>query len=473
MAARRSALARVLRVVLVLAALALVAWIVWLVEGWIVAHGGFGGGAPAAELKLPPAGGGGILVVAPHPDDEVLGCGGVMQHAVAEGVEITVALMTNGDASELAVIFGDRQLPLSPEAYRRLGERRQGETLQAVGSLGVPADHVRFLGYPNGGLTAMWRPEHWLPDMLYTSPRTGLDSCRYSNCFTPGASYCGHQVLSDLISLLEQVQPRMIFVTHLQDIHPDHWTTAAFTMMALETLRERGEPWARQAQVYGYLIHWPHWPVPHSFAPRDPLVPPADLVQVSGEGWERLKLSGAEVQSKVAALHQYRSQKPSWDRLVLSFARATESFQRLHPPVLDIDRLAEWPDEPGPRRRMQGADVKDVTILPDRPGVVEAEVLAQLLPLTPRGYIAVDLRARDAHGEWTIATARILDGGRAELAQVSGGRLVRRSLAAEHPNPGLWRLDAVPVPGGPAAGPVLVACWGSIADLMTDPAFPQ
>lgn len=40
-----------------------------------------------------------ILVVASHPDDEVLGCGGTIAKHVAEGHRVTVVFMTNGESS--------------------------------------------------------------------------------------------------------------------------------------------------------------------------------------------------------------------------------------------------------------------------------------------------------------------------------------------------------------------------------------
>jgi LmbE family N-acetylglucosaminyl deacetylase len=38
-----------------------------------------------------------ILVLAPHPDDEVLGCGGYLLHSVAGGADVTVLFVTDGD----------------------------------------------------------------------------------------------------------------------------------------------------------------------------------------------------------------------------------------------------------------------------------------------------------------------------------------------------------------------------------------
>ena len=38
-----------------------------------------------------------ILVLAPHPDDESVGCGGYLTKMADEGAEITVAFVTDGE----------------------------------------------------------------------------------------------------------------------------------------------------------------------------------------------------------------------------------------------------------------------------------------------------------------------------------------------------------------------------------------
>ena len=45
------------------------------------------------------AGSGPILVLAPHPDDESLGCGGLIAQACAAGIEVHVAILTDGSMS--------------------------------------------------------------------------------------------------------------------------------------------------------------------------------------------------------------------------------------------------------------------------------------------------------------------------------------------------------------------------------------
>src|SRR5574340_1404799 len=46
-----------------------------------------------------------ILVVAPHPDDESLGCAGLIKQAVENGADVHVVVMTNGDANEWSVVL--------------------------------------------------------------------------------------------------------------------------------------------------------------------------------------------------------------------------------------------------------------------------------------------------------------------------------------------------------------------------------
>jgi len=82
-----------------------------------------------------PAGSGRSLVVAPHPDDEVLGCGALMRSRVAAGSAVTVVVATDGRHSH-------RSSRISP---LELAEQRRRESVEACRSLGV--HDVRFLGF--------------------------------------------------------------------------------------------------------------------------------------------------------------------------------------------------------------------------------------------------------------------------------------------------------------------------------------
>ena len=83
-----------------------------------------------------------LLVVAPHPDDEVIGCAGLIQHVQDAGGRATVVVMSDGAASHP----GSKQYP--PE---RLRAARRRESLRALAHIGVGEDRVHFMNHPDGG----------------------------------------------------------------------------------------------------------------------------------------------------------------------------------------------------------------------------------------------------------------------------------------------------------------------------------
>ncbi|MCC7633996.1 PIG-L family deacetylase [Stenotrophomonas rhizophila] len=82
-----------------------------------------------------------LVVVSPHPDDEVLGCAGIMQAAVANDIAVCVVSVTDGEAC-----YPDQ--PLWPAA--RLRDARRRELAHAMRALGLDATHVLPLGLPDG-----------------------------------------------------------------------------------------------------------------------------------------------------------------------------------------------------------------------------------------------------------------------------------------------------------------------------------
>jgi LmbE family N-acetylglucosaminyl deacetylase/GT2 family glycosyltransferase len=79
-----------------------------------------------------------VLVVAPHPDDEVFGCGGMLAWHQRVGAEVRVVVLTDG-------VEGDPDARAQDIAGTRVAESRA-----AGGELGV--DDYRFLGYADGAL---------------------------------------------------------------------------------------------------------------------------------------------------------------------------------------------------------------------------------------------------------------------------------------------------------------------------------
>jgi LmbE family N-acetylglucosaminyl deacetylase/ribosomal protein S18 acetylase RimI-like enzyme len=409
-----------------------------------------------------------ILVVSPHPDDEMLGCGGLMQQAVEAGAEVRVALMTNGDASELAVIFGEKELSRSAQSYIALGRKRQQETLSALAAIGVPRQNVYLLGYPNNGLTALWRPEHWLPSQPYTSPYTHLSASPYEYTVTPHAQYCGAQVLSDLVTLLDQIRPTAIYVTHSQDIHADHWATNAFVGYALATVAARGGEWARETKVYGYLIHWPRFPVPQKLQLKRGLLPPADLH--AGIEWLRLPVSEEQARAKSRCVMMYRSQMPRFDGLLKSFARTNEIFAPRPVAEMDWEVPHRWQDEDSGRRSLGGAEVTGVELTLARDRSVRGLVWTAPRPLPKRGYVALDLRAWDVIGRPVVMTLWIDADGSAEAELVTKRSRQRLPAEIRLREPGLLEFSGFTLPRSVLEKGVFVTCWGSVRDRAVDPA---
>jgi LmbE family N-acetylglucosaminyl deacetylase len=85
-------------------------------------------------------GAGGLLVVAPHPDDESLACGGMIAEACAAGRPTRVVIVSDGVGSHPA------SAAYPPNRLRAL---REGEARQAVGELGLDPGHIIFLGLPD------------------------------------------------------------------------------------------------------------------------------------------------------------------------------------------------------------------------------------------------------------------------------------------------------------------------------------
>lgn len=96
-------------------------------------------GLPAVALGRPSR----TVVVAPHPDDEILGVGGVLQHLVAVGSEVGIVAVTDGEASRPGA---------TPARKAHLRGIRRRESELALRRLGIPAPTVTRLGITDGGV---------------------------------------------------------------------------------------------------------------------------------------------------------------------------------------------------------------------------------------------------------------------------------------------------------------------------------
>ena len=277
---------------------------------------------PAASM--PPGRGESVVVFAAHPDDETLGAGGLIHQAVASGAHVTIVVFTNGDGYLGGVDVRFRTLLSTPGRFIEYGRTRQQEALAAAAQLGVPAADVLFLGYPDRGLAALWG-SHWDCGHPYASPYTRRSRSPYPLAYRPGAAYCGDGVLADVTAILNQAKPALVVLHHPGDTHPDHWAAAAFVTLALERGALAGDGWARGVRTYHYLVHHgAGWPAPRTYAPEQPLAPPADLA--ASARWREVPLGPLDEDAKRRALFAYRSQLAISRAYLLSFIRRNDLF---------------------------------------------------------------------------------------------------------------------------------------------------
>ena len=89
------------------------------------------------------------VILAPHPDDESISCGGAIRLLRDAGIPVRVVFVSDGSGSHPS----SRRYPA--EALRALRER---EALEALAILGVARDDARFLGQPDRFVPAQDEP---------------------------------------------------------------------------------------------------------------------------------------------------------------------------------------------------------------------------------------------------------------------------------------------------------------------------
>lgn len=192
------------------------------------------------------------LILAPHPDDETIGCGATILRKVAAGTSVTVAVLTDGSA------FHDSD-HLDREQTARL---RCAETVEALRRLGLRSGAVRWYGYRDGTLEQ------------HEAELTGV-----------------------VRELIEEVRPEEIYVTGAFEPHPDH---AALGRAARRAVRGTG---AR-------LLEYPIWlwvTSPVAFGPPSGAVTKAVLPMLACRRVHKVR-AGGHLGAKCHAIEAHDSQ---------------------------------------------------------------------------------------------------------------------------------------------------------------------
>src|ERR1035437_8174587 len=83
-----------------------------------------------------------VLVMAPHPDDESLGCGGIIQTAVERHIPVRVVFFTYGDNNQWSFVLYRKHPVFESKAVEGMGLMRRGEAIQAPHLLGLETNQL-------------------------------------------------------------------------------------------------------------------------------------------------------------------------------------------------------------------------------------------------------------------------------------------------------------------------------------------
>lgn len=259
-----------------------------------------------------------VLVMAPHPDDESLGCGGMIQAAVERHIPVQVVFFTYGDNNQWSFMLYRKHPVLEAKSVQSMGLMRRDEAIQATRLLGLATNQLIFLGYPDFGTLYIW-DKCWGAHPPYKSMLTRTTAVPYPNALRPGAQYTGEDILQDLTKIIRDFKPTKILISHPADHNPDHRALYLFTRVALWNL----EPAMRPA-LLPYLTHFQRWPLPQGLHCLAPLAPP-EIMRKAAK-WSVFPLSSNQVSVKLAALKAHASQFRYSGKYLASFVRPNELF---------------------------------------------------------------------------------------------------------------------------------------------------
>ncbi len=159
-----------------------------------------------------------IMVFAPHPDDDIIGCGGSIARHIQQGNQVAIVYITSGEAGSLQY---------QPEELARI---REGEASRAAGSLGVT--DLTFLHYPDGYL-------------------------EYDK-----------ESLNSIVTMIRTKKPSLVYMPHSNDAVPDHLITHRLVVEGCRRaagpwFQDCGEPWMVK-NILGYEVWTPLQRIGHS-----------------------------------------------------------------------------------------------------------------------------------------------------------------------------------------------------------------
>lgn len=232
-----------------------------------------------------------MLIIAPHPDDAVLCCAGVIQQARARGETVRVVNVTDGDGYRLAAAKRLHKLAidLTPQDMQRFGRIRKKEEQKAFQLLGLDHTHLHFLGFPDG----------WLEEVYYNTGSVPVVSPFTKQIRTENGSPFTHTgFVSDITDILTKYRPANLYIPSAHDDALDHQVTYHAAMEGINRIGFTG-------MLRTYVIHTD-----------------APMSSVSAT----VPLTPKQQEKKRKAIQRYRTQLSADTGFLPSFAQPEERF---------------------------------------------------------------------------------------------------------------------------------------------------
>jgi LmbE family N-acetylglucosaminyl deacetylase len=235
-----------------------------------------------------------VMVLAPHPDDESLATGGLLQCAVSARAALRVIFLTDGENNPWPQRFIEWRWRIGPDQTERWRRRRQAESLAALKVLGVAPEDVAFVSMPDQGLTNLL-----LSHGLKTA---GL-----------------------LVDEIRRWRPTVLVEPARMDLHPDHSAAAVLIELAMKQLGPVPVP-----RRIAFVVH------------------ALGLSQeLRGEG--AMTLTADQQETKRRAIRCHASQTRLRPKGLLAMAREYENFHEIEAmekeavhPVQQVEVEGEW-----------------------------------------------------------------------------------------------------------------------------------
>lgn len=206
-----------------------------------------------------------ILIISPHPDDEIINTGGLIQKALENNNNVKIILVTDGNK-------------------HKLGKLRINQFKKATSFLGINEENLVFLNLKDGGLQNI--------------PYTNLKNLLLNN--------------------ISNFNPDLIIYPSFYDKHPDH--------KIIGKIIEESYKGDDKIIKLSYLTHYEGFPQPRELKTKEFLLPPYSLAFVCQ--WKVLDLQEDEITKKEEALKIYNISLsiPIEKNFLFSFIRKNELF---------------------------------------------------------------------------------------------------------------------------------------------------